>query len=430
MKICVYGLHHLGSVTAACLAEAGFTTIGLDETIIIESLKKGLPPIYEPGLAELITAGLNSGKLSFTADAKTALTDLNILWICFDTPVNDDDQADVNFVKQQIINIFPFLQSHTVILISSQMPVGSVKELEQDFAKVAANRQINFAYSPENLRLGRAIDVFKSPERIVIGIRNTQTQIVLQAILEKFSKNLIWIAVESAEMTKHAINAFLAMSVTFINEIANLCEYTGADIEEVEIGLRSEARIGQKAYVKAGASFAGGTLARDVKYLQTFAKQYDSNAHLINGILHSNQAHKNWIMRQLKQQLGSLKEKIITILGLSYKPGTDSLRRSAAIELCQWLIEQGAYVQAFDPKVKNIPLELGANIKLTESCEQSLLNADSLVIATEWPEFKELSSTLLKKQMRLPLVIDQNCFLRQNFFNDQEIKYITIGKPL
>ncbi len=210
MKICTYGLWHLGSVTAACLAKAGFETVGVDDdTSTVRNLSQGIPPLYEPGLEDLLKAQLASGQLSFTTEAAAAVADADILWVTFDTSVDDEDRADINFVKGRVESIFPFLKDGAIVLISSQLPVGTTTELEARFCKNAGGRMVSFAYSPENLRLGRAIDAFNKPARIVIGVRDERVRRALTPVLQRFSENLLWVRVESAEMVKHALNAFL-----------------------------------------------------------------------------------------------------------------------------------------------------------------------------------------------------------------------------
>jgi UDPglucose 6-dehydrogenase len=430
MKICVFGLWHLGSVTAACVAEAGFDVIGLDpDQQVIDNLNNAVPPLYEPGLPELMKAGLSSAKLHFTSSSAEAVSQADIVWVTFDTPVDDEDRADIEYVKSQVAGIFPFLSDGAVVLVSSQLPVGSIAQLERAFASVANGRNVAFACSPENLRLGKAISVFKEPERIVVGLRDQKGRGALETLLSTFCDHLIWMKTESAEMTKHAVNTFLATSVTFINEIASVCEQMGADASEVEEALRSEPRIGRKAYIRPGAAFAGGTLARDVTFLGEIATTLGLELPMIAGIIPSNQFHRGWPMRQLRLQLGSLQGQTIAILGLSYKPGTDAIRRSVAIELCRDLIQAGAKVQAFDPAVATVPSDLVGHVTLSVNVENALTQASAMVLMTEWPDFKSVSADQVLGHMAIPLVLDQNGFLA-DLAKDQRIRYATIGKPI
>ena len=428
MKVCVFGLWHLGSVTSACLAEAGFKTVGLDgDSALIADLSQGIPPLFEPGLEDLTKAGIHAELLSFTTDAATALEGADILWVTHDTPVDEDDRADIEFVKNQVRSTFTHLHDGMVVLISAQLPAGSVAELERDFAIVADGRNVTFACSPENLRLGKAITVFKNPERVIIGLRNQAGRQCLEELFTPFSSNIIWIGTEAAEMTKHALNAFLATCVTFINEIATICEKVGADASEVERALRSEPRVGANAYIRPGAAFAGGTLARDVTFLTELAQTHGLPLDMIGGIIHSNRFHANWTLRRLNDYLDGLQGRKIAVIGLSYKPGTSAIRRSTSIESCRSLLAAGVKVQAFDPQVKSLPEDL-ADIHLASSLEEALDQAEALLVMTEWPDFKHLKADDLVSRMSNPLVLDPNCFLG-SLAKDSRIRFVTIGKP-
>jgi UDPglucose 6-dehydrogenase len=252
---------------------------------------------------------------------------------------------------------------------------------------------------------------------------------VIERVAGRFCDCLIWTSVESAEMVKHALNAFLATCVTFINEVASVCECVGADAGEVETALRSEPRIGQKAYIRPGAAFAGGTLARDVRFLTGMGGELGLSLPLLGGILPSNDEHRRWPVRRLAEQLGDLRGKTVSVLGLSYKPGTDALRRSVAVELCRWLAGEGARIRAFDPAVRALPDDLAASVELVPSAAAVAESADALVVATEWPEFKTLSVDDIARGMRRPLVLDQSRFLGDAFMTDPRIRYITLGRP-
>jgi UDPglucose 6-dehydrogenase len=423
MKICVFGLWHLGTVTAACLAYAGHQVVGLDfDSGVVDGLKGGKPPLFEPGLAELIRGCSN---LSFTKDAESALKYAEVVWVTFDTPVDQDDNADVDYVVKCVERLFPFMKPGMLVLISSQLPVGSTRRLES----ACPVEGISFAYSPENLRLGKAIEVFTKPDRVVVGIRSERDRERIEAIFRPWNPRIEWMSVESAEMTKHAVNAFLATSVTFINELAGICEWVGADAKEVERGLKSESRIGPKAYLSPGAAFAGGTLARDVSFLTQIGAKHQLPTHLLSGVHAANNAHKNWARRRLGELLGSLQGRRIAVWGLTYKPGTDTLRRSSSVELCLWLNQQGACVQAHDPAIRSLPAELGDTIGLYSEASAALADADALVVATEWPDYKQIASATLATAMKSPTVLDASRFLASTLGADPRIRYLTVGKP-
>lgn len=430
MKVCVQGLWHLGSVTAACLASVGHEVVGLDaDQKTINGLSEGKAQLFEPGLNELLQAGIAKGNLRFTADIVDAATDAEVLWVTFDTPVDDDDQADVEFVINQIKRVLPALADGAVVLVSSQMPVGSIRQMEVFVSETLVNKQLSFACSPENLRLGKALDVFLKPDRIVVGVRTNDVQRKLEQLLLPITDRIEWMSVESAEMTKHAINAFLATSVTFANEIAAICELVGADAKEVERGLKTEMRIGPKAYLSPGGPFAGGTLARDIEFLGIASQVKQLITPLLSSVRPSNDEHKNWVRRKLLAQFPHLKGITVAVWGLTYKPGTDTLRRSLAVELCDWLIEQGATVHVHDPVVQQLPERWANRVISFDKALDAVAGADVLVVGTEWPEFRQDAAGVLSVASPNIMVIDANRHL-QSVLSTSGLKYVAVGTPL
>ncbi len=430
MRICVLGLWHLGTVTAACLASGKHHVMGLDfDEQVIENLSKGKPPLFEPELEELVKKGIAEKKLAFTTDIKKAVHGAQVIWVTYDTPVDDDDNADVNYVIERVSRLFPYIEAGQEVLISSQLPVGTSKHLENLFAQARPGVVVSFSYSPENLRLGKAISVFTQPDRVVIGVRSEKSRQIFADLLAPFTDHIEWMSVESAEITKHALNAFLAISVAFINEIATICEQVGADAKEVERGLKSESRIGPKAYLGPGGAFAGGTLARDIAFLTQLGQQNNLPIHLVPAVRVSNDAHKNWPRRRLIQLLGNLQGKTVAVWGLTYKAGTDTLRRSSAVELCQWLLAQGTQVQAHDPAVKNLPEQLAA-IRLCASPLEATQGADALVITTEWPDYRVVEMRETLKSMRSAIILDANRFLAARVEPLSNVTYLAVGKAV
>jgi UDPglucose 6-dehydrogenase len=420
MNICVYGLWHLGSVTAACLAAARHRVTGFDpDGERVEKLNRAEPPLFEPGLAELIRAGIDGGTLRFTADAAEALRDAAIVWVTFDTPVDRNDRADTASVMSAVERLFDKLADDTLVVVSSQLPVGSVAMLEQAYAKRRRRERVTFACSPENLRLGRAIDAFARPDRIVAGVRSDEDREKFSKVMAPITTSIEWMSVESAEMAKHALNAFLATSVAFINEIAVVCEEVGADARDVERALKSDPRIGARAYLSPGGPFAGGTLARDIEFLGG-----SRDLPLIRAVKKSNDRHRAWARSRLQSAFRKLRGRTIAVWGLTYKPGTDTLRRSASMELCAWLLDEGAKVVAHDPAVKSVPEK---HIRLTSTPEEALQGADALVVATEWPEYRDVAATALAG--RDLVVIDANRFLAETAASLPRLRYFTVGKP-
>lgn len=421
MKIVVQGLWHLGSVTAACCAKH-FDVVGLDfDAANVAKLNSGKAPLFEPRLDELIAAGIASKKLSFTTDAKNACVNADVLWLCYDTPVNDRDESDVKFVLANLRKALPHLPKGALVLISSQLPVGTCAKLEKEFP------QFHFACSPENLRLGKAIDAFEKAERIIVGIHNDAKKSLLEELFKPFAAQIIFMRAESAEMVKHALNSFLALSITFINEIARLCEHVGADAKEVSIGLKSEPRIGPKAYLGPGGPFAGGTLARDVVTLTKLAKAEGEKISVIPAVKQSNDLHRGWAFKKLQSRLGKLRGKKIAVLGLTYTTNTDTLRRSAAVELCKQLLKAGTKISAFDPAVKTLPKDL-KKISLANGIASALKNADASVVCTEWPQFRQADWPKIISQMRGKILVDANRFIEKELKNIAGVEHLSVGR--
>lgn len=427
MNICVLGLWHQGSVTAAGLAKRDHKVIGLDfDKEAVKGLQQGKAPLWEPGLDELISEQIQAGRLSFSTDAREALRKAQVLWLAFDTPVNKNDVADIKFLENNFRKMMPYLNEGMGVVVSAQAPVGFISKIEKEYVKKYPNKRCYFACSPENLRLGKALEAFLNPDRIVIGVRDQESRVFFSPLFFSITNRLEWMNIESAEMTKHAINSFLALSVCFANEMASICEKTGADAREVERGLKTESRIGPKAYLKPGAAFSGGTLARDINFLINLSDQYQLPVHLIKAVQKSNAFHKNWIERQCRQYLGSFKKKTIAILGLTYKIGTDTLRRSFAVDLAQSLHAKGARVTGFDPVIKSIPKRLSKILELKQNVTQTLHDADVVVIAVEWPEFLQCGEDIIHL-MKNRMIIDPNGFMAQ-LAEHKDVKYMAVGK--
>jgi UDPglucose 6-dehydrogenase len=430
-RVGVLGLWHLGSVTAACLAESGFDVVGLDpDPAVVAELDAGRPPVGEPGLAELMAADVEAGKLRFSVPDKVSLAGLRVLWVAFDTPVDEEDRVDVDFVVDHVREVLPRLDQGTLVVTSSQLPVGTVAGFEA-FAAGAGRDDLEFAAVPENLRLGKALDSFRKAERFVAGVRSEAGREALAPLLEPFSETIEWMGVESAEMTKHALNGFLATSVAYINEIATISEAVGADAAEVSRGLKSDVRIGPRSYLGPGDAFAGGTLARDITTLRRIAGENDLPANLVGGVADSNDAHRQWARRVLSDFTaagGGLAGKRVGVWGLAYKPGTDTLRRSSSLELCRWLRAEGAEVSAHDPAVAALPeADLALGIEMAASALGAATDADALVVSTAWPEYREPSAAEILTAMRGTLVVDAAGFLAGTVGTDPKATYVRVG---
>jgi UDPglucose 6-dehydrogenase len=403
--------------------------VGLDfDAAVVESLSLGLPVVFEPGLEDLLRNGLASGALRFSASAEDATRDIEVLWVAYDTPIDDADRGDVELVMTHIERALACLRSDTVVLVSSQLPVGSIRRLEALAATRFPAHTLSFVCCPENLRLGGALDAFLIPDRIVVGAREGPTRAVIARLLETVSARIEWMSIESAEMTKHALNAFLATSAAFANEVATICELVGANAKEVERGLKTDRRIGPGAYLAPGAAFAGGTLGRDVQFLNRIAADARLTTPLLTSVTPSNDAHKGWVRRKLGQLFPQLANTVVAIWGLTYKPGTDTLRRSGAVELCDWLLGQQATIRVHDPAVRELPGRWDGKVSRCTDPLDAVEDADALVIATEWPMYREIAAARLRQRSSSLTVLDAGRFAA-GYEGQRGVRYVSVGMP-
>ncbi len=420
LRLAVLGLWHLGCVTAACCARH-HRVAGLDfDEKAVAALRAGKAPLWEPGLEARLAAAMAAGRLRFTAEAEDACGDAEVLWVCDDTPVNERDEPDVAWVLERVRRAARHLPAGALVVVSSQLPAGTCRVIEGEFP------QLRVACVPENLRLGKALGVFESPDRIVAGARDAGGRAALERLLAPISGKILFMRTESAEMVKHALNGFLALSVAYINEVARLCESAGADAREVADGLKTDARIGPRAYLGPGGAFAGGTLARDVVAMARLGADAGAGLLLIPAIKESNDRHRAWAWDRLAARLGGVNGRVVAVLGLAYKPGTDTVRRSAAVELCRRLLVAGAGVRVFDPAVGARAGELAGAV-VAGSVAEAVRGADAAVVCTEWPEFREADWIGAVAGMRGGLVLDANGFLESVLRGMAGIEYIRVG---
>jgi len=381
MKIVVYGLWHLGTVTSACLAEIGHSVTGFDESVkVVNSLSNGVLPVNKPGIDELVSKNLREGKLQFVSDLSQLPVEFDYLWVTIDTPVDDSDDADSTGVINSIIEIVKKVPADCRIIISSQLPAGTTKRIRELIQTMVNERKLAFCYSPENLRLGSALNVFLNPDRIVVGVDSQEDFEKFEPLFLTISNRIERMSSVSAEMTKHAMNTFLALSVAFANEIATIAEIEGASAADVARGLRTDIRIGPKAYLLPGDSFAGGTLARDVRYLEQKSIDHNISTPIIDSIIRSNDAHSSWAKNRIHRAFNDLSGKEFTLCGLAYKPNTNTLRRSRTVELGDWLLEHGAYVSVVDHGTFEIPKNWHDRIKVIENIYEAIYKSDVLIV--------------------------------------------------
>jgi UDPglucose 6-dehydrogenase len=422
VRIAVAGLGHQGSVAAAGLASVGHDVAGFDpDPGRVERLRRGQPPLQEPGLGELIVERVAAGRLRFSSDAGQAFAGAQAVWFAEDTPLDEQDRGDAAEVRARIDALAPRLEPGSLLLLSSQVPVGFTRALEQAWPR----RRI--AYVAENLRLGRALETFLRPAQVVAGVRRAADRAAFAPLFASLGWSVEWLSVESAEMAKHALNAFLATSAAFANELARLCEAEGADAKQVERALRGDARVGSQAYLAPGAPVSGGTLARDLRYLAELARRDGVAAPLAEGVLASNGAHEAWLFETVTRRLRGRDRPVAAVLGLTYKQGTGALRRSASLGLCARLAGDGVGLRVHDPSVKARPEGLAPQAVLCASAREALSGADVAVIATAWPEFRALTPEDFVGAMRAAQVVDPAWLLADRLAADARIDYAAAG---
>jgi len=428
-KICVIGIWHQGAVAAACLADLGFQVIGVeqDEARVL-NLNAGKAPLFEPGLDELLAKGVQSGNLSFTTSLKEGLSETQTVFIMFDTPVDENDEIDLSGIFATAREMAPYLQAGSIILVTAQVPVGTCRQIAKTIRDANPSADFEIAYIPENLRLGQAIERFLHPALPVMGADRAETLDHLEKLLSVLPVTWMRVDLQTAEMTKHALNAFLAISVCFANELGNLCDAAGADGIKLAQALRLEPRIGSKAMLFPGLGFSGGTLARDMRTLQHLGDRFEIETSLIDGAWESNQRQNRSVVRNLRKILGSLEGRKVGVLGLTYKPDTSTLRRSASIEIIGELVSEGVEVKAYDPKADRQELELHPEIHMCPDAYSAVDDVDTLLLITPWPEFKGLEYQRIFSIMKRPVIFDTQNVLDPQTLIAMGFSYFGIGR--
>jgi UDPglucose 6-dehydrogenase len=429
--VCVIGLWHLGAVNAVGFAEKGYQVVGLElDRKKASRLARGIPPLFEPGLEELFRKHLAGKRLRFSSDP-SIVSEADYVVIAYDSPVNDRDEVDITPVVEAARLAGPFLRATTPIVITSQLPLGSSEKIEADVRKANPGWRSGVVYTPENLRLGSAIPRFLEPDMLVLGASQAEAAAAALALYRPFRTEKLPMDLRSAEMVKHALNAFLATSITFINEIAGLSDRLGADAVAVGRALKLDKRIGKSALMMPGLGFSGGTLARDVTQLRRFANELGHRAKLFDAVAEVNEGTFDEIIARLRAKLGPLTGKKIGVLGLTYKPGTSTVRRSPALKIMRKLDEAGATCAGYDPKASAEELASeGQSFTRAKSVRALATGADALVLVTEWPEFRDLPWAALAKLMKRPLIVDSKNFLDPLQVSGAGFDYRGFGRSL
>jgi UDPglucose 6-dehydrogenase len=428
MKIIVVGTGYVGLVTGACLSEVGVEVVCVDIDVQkIENLNNGILPIYEPGLEEIVHRNAQKGRLKFTTSIIEDIQETDAIFIAVGTPEGEDGSADLKYVLDVADEIGGCLQDYAVIITKSTVPVGSsikVKEaIEHSMARNGRKVDFDVASNPEFLKEGNAISDFMSPDRIVIGVDSDRAAKVMEQIYKPFLLNgfrIIFMDIPSAEMTKYAANAMLATRISFMNEIANLCEKLGADVNQVRNGIGSDPRIGNK-FLYAGIGYGGACFPKDVKALMKTGAQHGHPLKMLEVVEEVNNRQKLILFQKLQQVLGEdLHGKRIAVWGLSFKPQTDDMREAPSILIINALIKAGATVLAYDPvAIKEVHKYIDAPVTYTEDEYAALEQADALMLLTEWREFRLPDWDKMKELMKKPLILDG-----RNIYNAKELESI------
>jgi len=429
-KICIIGTGYVGLVSGACFAEIGHRVICIDNNKgKIKNLQKGICPIYEPGLDKLIIKNQKEGRLFFAMDIKDAVENSDIIFIAVHTPTKTNGQTDLSYVGSVSKEVAKAMNKYKVIISKSTMPVNTGQKIKEIIAK-NCKKGVDFsvASNPEFLREGSAIKDFLEPDRIVIGIEDKKSEKIIRALYRPIKSPIIFTNIESAEIIKHACNAYLATKISFINAIANICEKNGANIQEVAMVMGLDKRIGNY-FLKAGIGFGGSCLPKDLSAFIYVAKKSGYDFSLLLEVEKINQKQKENFLKKIKKNISGIKNKKLGILGLSFKPDTDDMRFAPSVYIINKLLAEGAIIKAFDPvaeeNAKNIFKD---KIAYCSNIFETAKNCDALIILTEWEEFKNMDLKKIKSLLKNPIIIDG-----RNIFNPEKMrklgfKYISIGR--
>jgi len=428
-KIGVIGAWHLGCVTAACLAELGYLVTGVDpDAARVEKLRRGMAPLFEPGLDELLAANLAGGRLSFTTDPAEGLRGATAAFIAHDTPLDEKDEVDLSPLFDAAADLARHLEDGATVIVSSQVPVGTCERLAARISELNPSLAFAIAYLPENLRLGQALERFRRPDMLVIGANEATIADRVDSLLAAIDAPRVRVGLRTAEMIKHATNFYLATCISFINEVANICDEVGADALGVAQALRLDSRISAGAPLHPGLGFAGGTLARDLKALLAIAEQHSCPAPMARAVLAVNEGQSRTVLRKLKTVYPSLQGRRVGVLGLTYKPGTSTLRRSAALEFIKALTADGASVRAYDPKAEPQEMRLRGDVVRCDDPYAVAEGGDALLLATAWPEFSQLDFHRIRQAMQRPLLLDPHNLLDADAMAREGFLYFGTGR--
>lgn len=436
MHIAIVGTGYVGLVSGACFSEMGIhvTCVDIDEEKI-QKLLQGKIPIYEPGLDDLVKRNVEAGRLRFTADLTKVLDDVEVVFSAVGTPPDEDGSADLKYVLEVASTFGRHINKYTIIVTKSTVPVGTARKIkaviQKELSKRGANIDFEVASNPEFLKEGTAIKDFMSPDRVVVGVESERARKVMSKLYRPFLTNnfrVYFMDILSAEMTKYAANAMLATRISFMNDIANLCDIVGADVNMVRQGIGTDARIGSK-FLYAGCGYGGSCFPKDVKALAHTGREYGCTMQVIEAVEATNEIQKGIIYEKLYRQLGCLDGKSIALWGLAFKPETDDMREAPALVIIDKLITDGAIVKVFDPvAMDECRRRIGDKVVYAKDMYDALIDVDAVALVTEWKQFRVPSWSVMKKVMKNPLMVDGRNIYDREEVESEGFKYFAIGR--
>lgn len=436
MHIAIVGTGYVGLVSGACFSEMGIhvTCVDIDEEKI-QKLLQGKIPIYEPGLDDLVKRNVEAGRLRFTANLTKVLDDVEVVFSAVGTPPDEDGSADLKYVLEVARTFGRHINKYTIIVTKSTVPVGTARKIkaviQKELAKRGANIDFEVASNPEFLKEGTAIKDFMSPDRVVVGVESERARKVMSKLYRPFLTNnfrVYFMDILSAEMTKYAANAMLATRISFMNDIANLCDIVGADVNMVRQGIGTDARIGSK-FLYAGCGYGGSCFPKDVKALAHTGREYGCTMQVIEAVEATNEIQKGIIYEKLHRQLGCLDGKSIALWGLAFKPETDDMREAPALVIIDKLITDGAIVKVFDPvAMDECRRRIGDKVVYAKDMYDALIDVDAVALVTEWKQFRVPSWSVMKKVMKNPLMVDGRNIYDREEVESEGFKYFAIGR--
>ena len=435
MKICMIGAGYVGLVSAACFADFGWTVTCVDkERDRVEGLKRGQIPIYEPGLDDLVAHNVAAGRILFTTSVKDAVQDADVIFLAVGTPMRrGDGYADLSYIFQALEELAPHVADEIVVTTKSTVPVGTSREIERRLRELRSDVDFAVCSNPEFLREGSAIRDFTHPDRVLVGVDSARGREVMEQLYQPLALRnapIIFTTRESAELSKYAGNAFLAMKIAFINEVADLCEQVGADVNEVANAIGADGRIGSK-FLHAGPGYGGSCFPKDVSALVRTAREAKSPLSLIEQVEKVNAERKISMGMRIEEAAGgSVQDKTIAVLGVTFKPNTDDMREAPSLVIVPMLQARGATVKAFDPEGQENAEQLLADVVWCGSAMETVKDADVLVVVTEWNEFRALNLDKVRSEMRGNILVDLRNVYQAALVEEAGLVYSGIGRGL